>query len=188
MPVSLSITAASTPQVLNAAFGSPNAVASASPTIPWLPADASWLSILQGCIPVVIAAIVAWVGYRQLATASAKLKLDLFEKRLAIFDMTWSILSMASTEKIIDPHDLAPLANAIPEAAFLFGSHIEDYLDGIRNRITEQQIRLLKAHLEGPYASEELRAEITDSKQWFIEECSVVQRKFAPYLNFEKWR
>jgi hypothetical protein len=178
--------AASVPASIAAAL--PHAAASATRAIPLLPADASWLSILQGCVPVAIAAMVAWVGWRQLATARAKLKLDLFEKRLAIFDITWEALSKASRSEITHPNELIPLHNKVPEAAFLFGTGIGGYLETIKSRIAEQQVCLLQLHERGPYATQELTDKIKALQAWFHEECLGVKAKFAPYLNFDSWR
>ena len=169
----------------------PHIVASGIPvthSIPWLPADASWLSISQGCVPIAIAAIVAWVGWRQLATASARLKLDLFEKRLAIFDLTWEALSKASEGRFIEPDEMGPLHNAIPEAAFLFGRDIENYIRMVKTRLADYQLSLLQALQENEYASEELKEKCASTQAWFKNETGAVQVKFKPYLSFERWR
>ena len=59
--------------------------AAASVSIPLFPSDATWLSIAQAVGPTIVAVIVAYVAIRQWLTARNKLKLDLFDKRLAIY-------------------------------------------------------------------------------------------------------
>ena len=76
---------------------------------------------------VVIGGIAAYIAYRQYQVAHAKLKLNLFDKRYAIFQQTWEILSETVTQGTrAKNHGLAtPLNNFLPQAGFLFGEPIK---------------------------------------------------------------
>ena len=163
--------------------------ASAARSIPWLPADASWLSIMQGCVPIAIAAMVAWVGWRQFRAARAKLKLDLFEKRLAIFNATWEQVGRSAQNKPYEYRELGLWFNKIHEASFLFGPDIVEYLNEIREKAIEEQILWAKVQPQHPEpATDEQKAKHKALNDWFLAEAKQIQHKFAPYLSFHEWR
>src|ERR1700722_14950247 len=81
-------------------------------------------------VTLIIGASAAGIAYRQYEVARAKLKLDLFEKRYAIFQQTWEILSgVVRNGTRAENYGLAtPFNNFLPQAAFLFGEPIKRYL------------------------------------------------------------
>lgn len=173
------------------AASAPHVAASvaASPSIPWLPADASWLSILQTCIPVVIAAMVAWVGWQQLATAKAKLNLDLFKDRLPIYTATRRILEVFSGSTGLVPWEpLNALLELIPGAALLFGDDIRAYMQEIHQMATQYNALNQTAQAGPHYATQEVIQGITDRRQWFAIQRGQIHKKFDPYMSFDKWR
>lgn len=86
-------------------------------------------------------AITAIIAYRQYAVAKAKLKLDLFDKRYAIFQEIWEILSgvaIQGTQEFKKKNGLyTPFNNLRPKTRFLFGSAIADYVDELATNWTE---------------------------------------------------
>src|SRR4051812_9007609 len=68
----------------------------------------TWIKTAPAFLATLLAALVAgsiaiWIAYHQYRIAKAKLNLDLFEKRLAIFRTTWSELSRVSREGAAGP-------------------------------------------------------------------------------------
>ena len=78
--------------------------------------------------------------------------------------------------------------NKIPEASFLFGKDIGDYIDVVNLKIAEQQVCLIQIHQEGPYAKQEVFDKRKAMALWFHHECLAVKAKFSPYLSFHAWR
>ncbi len=73
--------------------------------------------------------------------ATAKLNLDLFEKRLAIFNATWEQIDLSARGELYEYRHLALWFNKIHEAAFLFGTDVEAYFKDVREKaIDEQQL------------------------------------------------
>jgi hypothetical protein len=89
------------------------------------------------------------IAFQQYRVGAAKLKFDLFEKRYAIFHQTWVIISevvMKGTRE--KNYGLAtPFNNFLPEASFLFGKDIQDYLNELSTKWTE--LYGLEAEREG---------------------------------------
>jgi hypothetical protein len=117
-----------------------------------------------------------WIAYHQLKIARTKLELDRtkleldrYDKRYAVFQRTWEILSETVMKGTREKHyGLAtPFNNFLPESSFLFGQDISDYL----NDLTGQQ-RIINIERE------------SELKKWFFEQASVhCKAKFGKYLK-----
>lgn len=134
--------------------------------------------------------ILAWlIARRQAAVAEAKFKLDLFEKRLPIFQQTWEIMSevvMKGTRE--KNYGLGnPFSNFIPHARFLFGAEVEAYLSAAVKKWTD--LHAFEGERDDPAAAAQNAEQVRQLKEWFFEQASTgLKNLFAPYLDFEKWR
>jgi hypothetical protein len=120
--------------------------------------------------------------------ATAKLNLDLFEKRMVIFDHAWSIIGYAAAGKPYDFTKLGMFQNKLHEASFLFGKDIEDYLLNLRSKAIEEQQLLIRINKEGPYVDQAIRDQHKDLTEWFLKESKEIRTPFLPYMSFERWR
>jgi uncharacterized protein YebE (UPF0316 family) len=120
--------------------------------------------------------------------ATAKLKLDLFEKRLAIFQQAWSVIGYAASGRPYDFAKLGALQNKLHEAGFLFGKDIEEYLLNLRSKAFEEQQLLTRIDKEGMYVDQSVRDQHKILQEWFLQESKNIQTPFLPYMSFEKWR
>lgn len=139
-------------------------------------------------VALVIGVIAAGIAYRQYLVARAKLNLDLFERRYAIFEATWGYLSSAvqgpSSSAFSSPFD-----NLIPQASFLFGKEMEDYLREASSKMRELRMIEMKAKARGDVIPPEDINRETELNNWFLEEARTGARKrFGKFLDFEKWR
>jgi hypothetical protein len=137
-----------------------------------------------------VVAIVGWfVSRRQNVIAEANLKLDLFDKRYAIFVDTWKIMSevvMKGTRE--KNYGLGnPFSNFIPQARFLFGRDVETYLSDAVHKWAD--LHAFEAESDDPVAAAQHAAQKTELKNWFFEQSSTgLKALFGSYLDFEKWR
>lgn len=120
--------------------------------------------------------------------ATAKLNLDLFERRMAIFQNAWSVIGHAAIGKSYDFAKLGLLQNKLHEASFLFGRDIEEYLLRLRFKAIEEQQLLNKINSEGAYASQSDRDQHKRLNEWFLNESREIRTTFLPYMSFDKWR
>jgi hypothetical protein len=132
-----------------------------------------------------IALIVAIISYHQWRVSKAKLKLDLFDRRYEIFMKTWKILSgVVSNGTRTENLGLGtPFNNFLPEAKFLFGKDVSNYLDEVSNKWA-------KLHgIEGMDRASEYAAEKTVLLTYFHDQAEKgVKEVFGPYLNFDEWK
>ena len=150
---------------------------------------AAWMVEALRALPVfIIGLIAAFIAWRQYRIAGAKLKLDLFEKRYALFEATWQFLSEV-VWNAKPPGPLSPINNLIPQAGFLFGSKIKDYLGEINRKSTQLWGINQRARAnQNVIAPDDIYSRL-NLIQWFHNEATGgVEKVFAPFMEFERWR
>lgn len=130
----------------------------------------------------------AEIAARTKEVATAKLNLDLFEKRMTIFEIACRLIGHAAQGQIYDFGKLGMLQNKLHEACFLFGPDIEDYLLTLRSKAIEEQQLLIKIKNEGMYVDQSVRDKHKVLTEWFLNESKEIRTPFLPYMSFEKWR
>ena len=151
-----------------------------------------WTSELLKLGPTVLLGLLAgYIAWKQQAIAHAKLNLDLFGRRIAVFDAAWTAASDAHLRRLGHREAMNALRNKFPEASFLFKPRVEEYLREIvdkmiqletleqrsgsaqqQNPLSEDEnAKLLELHLALEYAAKKGLREI-----------------FGPYLNFAGWK
>jgi hypothetical protein len=141
-------------------------------------------------VALVIGLVAAGIAWRQYRVAKAKLNLDLFDKRYAVFLETWKILSAVSIEGPQQEHGLfTPFNNFIPQAAFLFGDDIEAYLHLAVKNWTD--FLAAQALADGGQGEARLKAiaRRAELEQWFETEAKDgAKKRFGEYMSFETWK
>lgn len=154
-----------------------------------------WIEILKVLPTAIVGAIAAYIAWRQAEIAkeqreisSAKLNLDLFERRLAVFNATWE----AASNSIINDHaELAPanMTNMFPQASFLFGPEIESHMREVAAKITRLAIIRQMTIQNNNIPPSETVSERVELETWIAKAATTgIRSKFAPYLNFSDWR
>lgn len=131
-----------------------------------------------------LAALIAW---RQWKVSQAKLKLDLFEKRYAIFLATWGELSHV-VQSDTSFQRSGDWDNLRPQAQFLFGNEIYKYMLAISHKEIQVSIIGTKTRTNGNIMPPEDSAKYLELMTWFSHEASEGCRtKFGRYLDFSSW-
>lgn len=76
-----------------------------------------------------IAAIAAWIAYRQSQIARNKLKLDLFDRRMAVYESVRDTLGAVVRKRELTQEQQMQYLQGTRSARWLFGIEIFDYLD-----------------------------------------------------------
>jgi hypothetical protein len=142
-------------------------------------------------VTVIFGAIAGAITWRQYQVAKAKLKLDLFEKRYAIFHKVWEICSQTFAYGARDVKSFGqfsmttPFNEFRPEAAFLFGKKIEAYIDELSKHWAQ-----LRAHEGLNEVDTAINAEKAAALQnYFLDQAnSGVKDRFSPFLDFANWK
>ena len=146
--------------------------------------DPHWTQYLAALLTPTVAVFGLTIGYRQWRTAQNKLKLDLFERRLAIYDGIRSFISsVMTTGKTTQNYEMEFLSST-RGAKWLFGPEIIEYIDTVLWHkacdlwCLQEELQDMPA---GPERTENIhkKAEI---KKWLAAQLVVIDEKFAPYL------
>jgi hypothetical protein len=140
-------------------------------------------------ITAVVGLFVAGITLRQYNVARAKLNLDLFNERYALFELLWGFLSARVGDIDKAGAITTKLQNSVPKFYFLFGAKVGDFVNSALSRAIVQDTEYSVSH--HPYNNEaaaKAATSLSESYKWFLNEANKVRDRFAPYLDFESWR
>jgi len=132
--------------------------------------------------------------------AAAKLNLDLFEKRMAIFDATWAVFPVAhQNEGLTDEYK--EFRNAAHKAAFLLGRDVNDYLAEVLVKVDALRINGAMVRAQNDIARQnqqynqsvgeamaKLLLEQSELQMWLMEQAAPCKAVFGKYMDFSTWQ
>jgi len=136
-----------------------------------------------------ISLAVAYIAYQQFRLGREKMKLDLFEKRFAVFAAVRRFLSAIAAEGKCSMEQLSEYRRFVAEASFLFESDITTFIDEIDKHAL--QLWLIKEKDSAtPLGEEKVRLADAWGREmtWLMNQLPELRPKFAPYMKFETWR
>jgi hypothetical protein len=140
-------------------------------------------------LTIIVGFLVAFIAYRQFILAKERFKLDLFEKRFAIYKGVQSLLSYILEQGNVTLDKIFQFRAETQDAPFLFNDDIPLYLKEIDKNVlhlwstTEQR----KAKPQGNERSI-LAKEETELVKSLIGKLPELQNIFSPYLKFKTWK
>ena len=140
-------------------------------------------------IATLMAAIVAWTGYQQYYLAKGKFKLDLFDKRFAVYKGVQEFLSIILRHAKYEISQLYDFRRNTQDAMFLFGNDIPEYIKMIDKKALAMRsyAHQYEALPKGPERSDLVEKE-TQLLTELTGELPRLQVVFSPYLSFAKWK
>ncbi len=138
----------------------------------------------------IVAAFAGWITWRQLNTAKAKLKLDLFERRFEIYLLHKSLINGLLRAKP-DPDgflcDVQEIERKMASKAFLFPDSTVKYLDDSLQKAKdyyciEIKLRNRKENTE----HEENMKKANDIQKWAGDQSMNSEEEFLNVLDFKK--
>ncbi len=166
-----------------------------------MPNDQFWLEVAKLIVTTGATGVAAWFGIgiarsqRNISAqqknialeakqiAAAKLNLDLYEERYALFLEVWTYLTLA-LNTTADDHPRTDFTNHIPKAQFLFGKEIGDYMRDMDSK----RIELIFLYKQSNNPPVDYATRISDLSTWFEKEASGCYKRFDRYLNFANWQ
>lgn len=133
--------------------------------------------------------IVTWTGVQQHKLAKEKFKLDMFEKRFAVYKEVQEFLTVILQDGTFKLDQLYEFRRKTQDSTFLFGIDIPQYIDGIAKKALDMR------STEKKYESlpvGQRRSELGEKETRLLEELTdelpKLKEVFAPYLRFDKWK
>jgi hypothetical protein len=136
-----------------------------------------------------VALIGAGIAFRQYQIQKYRLRLDLSERRLAVFSATRELLRSAVFRQSTTDDSLVTFDLATAEAVFLFQDDVTGYLDQLRNKYCEI-LEISDVEHDDAFADADERAvrlgERREHKKWMREQLAGAQVVFKRYLDLSK--
>ena len=124
------------------------------------------------------------IAYLQWRTNQNKLKLDLFEKRYAVYRATTEFIGTIYREGTAKDESLQRFALAIGPAQFLFEADVDAQINEIYKRALDMSVnRAYRSDLPAGTELKQLAHEHDEHLGWFLEQGPMIAKKFAPYLK-----
>jgi hypothetical protein len=122
----------------------------------------------------------------QRRVAANKLRLDLFEMRFRIYNLTRQILSDSISGDRVGPRELLIYAWETADVQFLFGQDVVAYVDQVFNRLNTMHAAnaMLDSLFTGAAQQEQARVDLQESTDWVTSQRDELVRVMAPYLQF----
>ena len=155
------------------------------------------LTIIISFLTLIIAGIVGYVGVlqyqtnkRQQKVNEEKLKLDLFDKRFKVYEVTKYLFTQILQLGNIDSQKIRKFRLLTMDAIFLFDDEIHEYLQEEVHVKALEINNIVKKYKDLPVGTKrtKLRKEQTKIVNWFRAEYFELQNVFSPYLKFKVWK
>ena len=151
--------------------------------------DAATLAIVISVSSVIIAARVAWIQGKNQQIAAEKLKLELFEKRLAVYRAAQQLLT-----QVLQDADIKELKYVFEYrrdtqvAYFLFDQDIVNYLSSLDKKALDLWAKNQKARsMDVGDERAKLSIEANEIAHELINELPELKTAFEPLLRFKTW-
>jgi hypothetical protein len=145
-----------------------------------------WILILSGLLTPVIALIAAYVAWRQWQTAKDRLRLDLFDRRLAIYNAAFDFIRSISLSGGVDQDELRNFWTGLHGAEFLLDSDLCKYLrEDLWNKALElhRLDSFLTAHTIADDEHARNARERGEVQKWLLAQFEVLTEKFGKILK-----
>ena len=147
--------------------------------------DPHWTTYLAALLTPIVAVLGSVIAYRQWRLAQNKLKLDLFDRRLQVYEAALTLLASIMTSGKARDEEVRNYLVATREAKWLLNASIAEYLE---KQLYHKAIDLqtLAAELEGVPLGDERSKNVhaqADIKKWLMRQYEVLDEKFAPFLQ-----
>jgi hypothetical protein len=146
-----------------------------------------WLSRRIARVSAKLSEVSSEIARQQADTAKNKLRLDLFDRRWAVFEAAMQLAGMAVQSADITEQERRKFAVASRGAEFLFNKELQSYCDelvreAIKLRVTKQAMDAA-AHADNQY---EQRVDAwVEKTAWFSKQVDEIPERFAPFLQIQ---
>ena len=145
-------------------------------------------ALVAAFLGVLTAAIGTWIAWQQHLATKSKLRLDLYDRRYAVFVATNTLLSKIVSNAAFEVSDLHDFNRDTAQAVFLFDDSLVAYIDGLRDRALEFRLNRKQLEALGAAPAPDRTAIVEKDGvllKSFLEEGPKCREQFRRYLGFE---
>jgi hypothetical protein len=137
-----------------------------------------------------IAVIAVYIAWQQKKINEQKLNLDLYDRRLKVYEEVRQILSIIMRDAKASYNDLLKFYRAVSEADFLFGPDITEYIDeiyqhGVQLQRWNSEYRDYTQPTPEGYDHKKVCDGMHTELKWLTNQLMPAKQKFKPYLKIK---
>lgn len=146
-----------------------------------------WTAYSQALLIPIVTVLGLLIAWRQWRTARNKLKLDLFDRRFAVYDTARTFLGSIATSGKVHEDELTKFMVGTREARWLLNPEIEDYMNkeiyvkALHHQTTDEELRFANP---GEDRTKLARAK-AEQRQILLAQFEVLNEKFKKFLSLE---
>ncbi|WP_147383598.1 hypothetical protein [Nitrosomonas supralitoralis] len=146
------------------------------------------VEISKALLTPLIAVVTTYIAYQQWKLNRQKLFLDLYDRRLKVYEEVRQILGIVARDARASYDDLLKFRKAVSEADFLFESEISKYIEEIYQHgvklcyWTEEYRDSTQAKPDG-YDHQKVCDGMHAELNWLTQQFEPAKQKFRKYLN-----
>lgn len=147
--------------------------------------DTHLIQVLSALLTPVIAVVTTYIAIQQYRTSRLKFKLELFEKRYAIYQGVKKFILSAVREANLSNDDFFKLNEETQDAFFLFDERVDKYTDELRSkgaRLKYLNEKLADQSLSIGEERSKLAEEDAELNTWFGNQLLESKQVFKKYL------
>lgn len=145
-----------------------------------------YIELFSASLTPLIAIIATYIAYQQYRNNRAKLRHDLFERRMVIYDKAGELIIRGTESRKLNTEDLVAYAQALNEAEFLFGKDVCNYLKELDKQLHRKRVLELTIGTESVEDRHPLILEVRDIERWFDNQPEILNQRFMKYLNLKQ--
>jgi hypothetical protein len=155
-----------------------------------------WLVVLNALTPMfsflgtlAIGGVAAYIAHGQWRTNKDKLKLELYDRRLAVYEATMKFILGLSGNATVDAKNMHDYLVATRQSPFLFDdASIPQYLKKLATEARRLDLAIdVVCRANGEDTTQDTYQAAVNTKfellEWFLNQEKIVEEKFAPYLK-----
>jgi cell division septum initiation protein DivIVA len=157
----------------------------------WHEISPYWQAILTLIVSVAVA-FISWLQWqtaeKQSETARNRLRLDLFERRIKVYDAWMTMAAIAAQKGDITREEQQICSVATKGAEFLFNKEIDNYcqqLLGEAVTIGVQKYRIDQIKKSGTEQEPQAEVRHNECRIWFNQQFNEMPKRFAEFLKVE---
>ncbi|MBI5021999.1 MAG: hypothetical protein HZB59_11240 [Ignavibacteriales bacterium] len=144
---------------------------------------------LSGFLTPIIALIALWIAYRQFKIQEYRVRLDLYDRRLKIYEAIMKFLSGISQKGDSTWDEVLEFLRDTKEAKFLFKGEMKAHLDSIYNRaikLQSVQEELKNKSLPIGPEREAFAKQMSEHYKWLKSQYKTTDELFLKYIRLDQ--
>ena len=146
---------------------------------------------------IVLGLTTAYIAYQQWQANTFKLRMDLYDRRLRLYQEVNKIVGIIVRDANVELPDLWAFVASTAEADFLFGPEIREYLEeiftrGNKLRSANREYRDATQRIPPGYDHNRVVQEMDEQCSWFAGQLTgqpnIAKQKFAVYLDVSQMK